>query len=91
MDLISEDGAIPAAPTSIAVGVPSELLRRRPDVCSAEMLAASQSALIGAAKADMYPAFRLAGGVGYAAESTGDVFKATASQRSALSGSCGSS
>ena len=39
------------------------------------MLAASQSALIGATKADLYPAFRLTGTVGYAAESTGDLFK----------------
>jgi outer membrane protein TolC len=39
------------------------------------MLAASQSALIGVAKADLYPAFRLAGSVGYAADSTGDLFE----------------
>jgi outer membrane protein TolC len=39
------------------------------------MLAASQSALIGATKADLYPAFRLAGSVGYAAESGGDLFE----------------
>ncbi len=72
---IAEEAAIPATPDSIAVGVPSDLLRRRPDVRRAEMLAASQSALIGAARADMYPAFRLAGSVGYAAESSGDLFE----------------
>ena len=46
VDLVAEDAAIPVAPDSIAVGVPSDLLRRRPDVRSAEMLVASQSALI---------------------------------------------
>ena len=75
LDLIAEEATIPATPDSIAVGVPSDLLRRRPDVRSAEMLAASQSALIGATRADMYPAFRLAGSVGYAAESSGDLFE----------------
>jgi NodT family efflux transporter outer membrane factor (OMF) lipoprotein len=75
VDLVAEQAAIPVAPDSIAVGVPSDLLRRRPDVRSAEMLVASQSALIGATKADMYPAFRLMGSVGYAAESTDDLFE----------------
>ena len=74
-DLIAEAAAIPVTPESIAIGVPSDLLRRRPDVRRAEMLAASQSALIGATKADLYPAFRLAGSVGYAAESGGDLFE----------------
>ena len=75
-DLLGADAtAIPAAPDMLDIGVPSELLRRRPDVQRAEMLAVSQSALIGAQKADLYPAFRLAGSVGYAADSTGDLFE----------------
>jgi NodT family efflux transporter outer membrane factor (OMF) lipoprotein len=71
-DLLGEPGAIPAAPADVAVGVPAELLRRRPDVRSAEQAAAVQSALIGVAEADLYPAFSLAGSVGFQTSDTGD-------------------
>ncbi len=64
---LSEPGNIPVAPTNVAVGIPKDLLRRRPDVRAAGLAAASQSALIGVAKANMYPAFSLAGAFGYAA------------------------
>jgi len=74
-EILSLSNGIPAGPTSIAAGVPGELLRRRPDVRRAEMLAATQSAAIGVAKADLYPAFRLVGSVGYVADSVGDIFK----------------
>lgn len=73
--LVSDSASIPTPPEFLDVGVPSELLRRRPDVRRAEMLAASQSALIGVGKADLYPALRLIGSVGYAADSTGDLFE----------------
>jgi outer membrane protein TolC len=43
------------------VGIPADLLRRRPDVRRAELQAAAQSAQIGVAKADLYPAFSLIG------------------------------
>jgi outer membrane protein TolC len=46
------------------VGIPAELLRRRPDVRSAELQAAAQSARIGVAKADLYPQFSLLGSIG---------------------------
>lgn len=72
--ILSQSAGIPTGPESIAVGVPGELLRRRPDVRRAEMIAAAQSAGIGIAKADLYPAFRLVGSVGYVADSTGDIF-----------------
>ncbi len=55
---------IPAAPASVAVGIPKDLLRRRPDVRAAGLEAASKSALIGVAKATMYPSFSLAGEFG---------------------------
>lgn len=72
-DLIGGAGRIPESPATIAVGIPADLLRRRPDIRQAEFLAASQSAAIGIAKADLYPAFRLGGSVGYAADSTGNL------------------
>jgi len=57
-------GTIPKPPSAIAVGVPADLLRRRPDVRQAELQAAAQSALIGVAEADLYPSFGLSGSLG---------------------------
>jgi NodT family efflux transporter outer membrane factor (OMF) lipoprotein len=55
---------IPPAPAMVAVGIPKDLLRRRPDVRAAGLAAASKSALIGVAKAEMYPALSLSGAFG---------------------------
>jgi len=52
------------APAEIAVGIPAELLRRRPDIRRAELQAAAQSALIGVARADLFPHFSLVGSIG---------------------------
>ena len=60
-------GVIPAAPQSIAAGAPTDLLRRRPDVLQAELAAATQSAAIGVAEADLYPSFGLSGFLGVVA------------------------
>jgi outer membrane protein TolC len=46
---------MPMTPASVAAGVPADLLRRRPDVRSAERQVAAQSAQIGVAKANLYP------------------------------------
>jgi outer membrane protein TolC len=48
------------------------MLRRRPDVRQAEMLAMSQNALVGMAEANLYPSFSLAGSIGLAAGGPGD-------------------
>ncbi len=63
-------GEIPSPPTEVAVGIPADLLRRRPDVRGAELQAAAQSALIGVAKADFYPSVALLGSIGLAATQT---------------------
>ena len=55
---------IPTARPDVAVGVPAEVLRRRPDVRSAERAVATQSALVGVATAQLYPSFRLSGSIG---------------------------
>lgn len=65
--LLDPSKGIPVAPTDVAVGIPADLLRRRPDVRSAELQAAAQSAQIGVAKADLYPAFSLTGNFGFLA------------------------
>ena len=62
--LLGAPGSIPSAPTEVAVGIPAELLRRRPDIRRAELAAAAQSARIGIAQADLYPRFTLAGFIG---------------------------
>lgn len=55
---------IPTAPTSVAVGIPAELLSRRPDIRRAERNAAAQSARIGVATADLYPRIAINGNIG---------------------------
>ncbi|HTJ90575.1 MAG TPA: efflux transporter outer membrane subunit [Acidocella sp.] len=65
--ILDQSSGIPTPPDNVVVGIPADLLRRRPDVRAAELLAAAQSAQIGIAKADLYPAFSLFGTVGLAA------------------------
>jgi NodT family efflux transporter outer membrane factor (OMF) lipoprotein len=55
---------IPVPPLSVAVGVPADLLRRRPDVRQAERELAAQTARVGVATADLYPKFTLGGSIG---------------------------
>lgn len=52
-------------PESLNVGIPRDLLRRRPDVLQAEYQAGAQSALIGVQEAALYPSFSLTGMFGY--------------------------
>jgi NodT family efflux transporter outer membrane factor (OMF) lipoprotein len=59
-----QPGVIPDAPQAIAAGAPTDLLRRRPDVRQAELAAATQSAAVGVAEADLYPSFGLSGFLG---------------------------
>jgi NodT family efflux transporter outer membrane factor (OMF) lipoprotein len=61
-------GPIPTAPVEAAVGMPADLLRRRPDVRKAERQAASQSAQIGVAEAEFYPHIAINGTWEYSAE-----------------------
>ncbi|HYV65075.1 MAG TPA: efflux transporter outer membrane subunit [Myxococcales bacterium] len=65
---------IPAAPAQVSISVPAEMLRRRPDIRSAELTAISQSARVGVAKADLYPRFTLFGRIGTQASSATQPF-----------------
>ncbi len=60
-DLLAGEGSIPAPPPQVAVGIPADLLRRRPDIRAAQAQAAAQCAQIGVAKAELFPAFSLIG------------------------------
>lgn len=62
--VLTSSKPIPTTPAEANVGIPSELLRRRPDIRLAERQVAAQSALIGVAKADLYPHFSLFGSIG---------------------------
>ena len=75
----SSDSDIPGAPAEVAVGIPADLLRRRPDIRQAELQAAAQSAQIGVAAAELLPAFTLFGSFGWnvndaGQDSLGDLF-----------------
>jgi len=74
-DILKGEKPIPSPPASVAVGVPADLLRRRPDVRRAERALAAQSAQIGVAKADLLPIFSLTGTIELAAEDFADLFK----------------
>jgi NodT family efflux transporter outer membrane factor (OMF) lipoprotein len=69
------EAPIPDAPASVAIGVPAELLRRRPDVRGAEREMAAQSARIGVATAELYPQFSLSGFLGVESFSAGDLLE----------------
>jgi NodT family efflux transporter outer membrane factor (OMF) lipoprotein len=78
--LLAEPSAIPVSPPEVVVGIPVDLLRRRPDIRNIENLAAAQCAQIGVAKADYYPAFSLNGIFGFLStdvkpSSLSDLFK----------------
>ncbi len=63
-EVLGAKSEIPAPPLQVAVGIPADLLRRRPDIQSAEWRAAAQCAQIGVAKANLYPSFSLIGTFG---------------------------
>ncbi len=73
---LSREAPIPDAPPGVPVGLPSELLRRRPDIQQAERELAGATARIGMAVADLYPKFSLTGDVGLQSVSAGDWFSA---------------
>jgi outer membrane protein TolC len=62
--LLRRSKGIPPPPREIGTGFPADLLRRRPDVRAAELKAEAQSAKVGMAAADLYPAFALGGAFG---------------------------
>jgi outer membrane protein, multidrug efflux system len=73
---VSNEAPIPALPPQAHVGMPAELLRRRPDIRRAERVLASTTAQVGAATADLYPRFSLIGAFGFQSISASDLISA---------------
>jgi NodT family efflux transporter outer membrane factor (OMF) lipoprotein len=77
---------MPAVPTQIAVGIPADTLRQRPDVRIAERKLAAETARVGVAQAAQYPSFKLSGSLGLDALTLGDLVGTEALTRSVLGG-----
>jgi NodT family efflux transporter outer membrane factor (OMF) lipoprotein len=68
---LSPASEIPHGPPSVPVGVPSDLLRRRPDIRQAETEIHAATARVGVAVADLFPRFDITGSFGFQAGSLG--------------------
>ncbi len=62
---LSQPGVIPPSPPEVPVGLPSDLIRRRPDIRAAEAQLHAATAQIGVAVADFFPRFSLTGSAGF--------------------------
>ncbi len=71
---LAEQAPIPPAPPEVPVGLPSELLRRRPDLRRAERQLAAATARIGVQTADLFPKFSLIGSPGLQSVNASDWF-----------------
>ncbi len=67
---------VPPSPGEVPIGLPAELLRRRPDIRRAERELAAATARVGVATADLYPRFTLTGSFGLQSEDTDTLFSA---------------
>lgn len=75
IDTIMEEGFfMPQAPPEIMVGIPADLLRRRPDIRAAEQQLIAQNSRIGGAVGDLYPIFSLNGSFGLDAKNFSDLW-----------------
>lgn len=83
-ELFRDVAPVPQPPNEIAIGIPAELIRRRPDVRRAERELAAQTARIGAAVGELYPKFSILGSFGLDARQFDLMF-----QRNAISATIG--
>jgi len=71
---ICRTGIIPQPAGQVAVGIPADLLRQRPDVRQAERLLAAQSARIGVAESDFYPHISIVGTLNVESKNASNLF-----------------
>jgi outer membrane protein, multidrug efflux system len=83
---LAATGELPVVPDQIAVGIPADTLRQRPDVRAAERTLAAETARLGVAEAARYPAFNLSGSIGLEALKIGALGNSGAVASSLLAG-----
>ena len=72
---LAASGSLPQPPPEVPIGLPSDLLRRRPDVRRAERQLAAETARIGVAKSDWFPKISLTGDAGFESVSVSKWFE----------------
>lgn len=72
--LLQPAGPLPSSPALTDIGLPADLLSRRPDVLAAQHALEAEVIRIGVARADLYPALRLSGSISTTAASAGGLF-----------------
>ncbi len=72
------NGPIPTAPADVVLGIPADLLRRRPDIRRAERQVAAESARVGVAASELYPHLGITGTIACSAERFNDLFTSRA-------------
>lgn len=75
-ELLARPAPIPRAPDEICIGIPADLLRRRPDIRAAEKRIIAQTERIGGAVGDLYPMFSLSGDFGLEASTFSGLWNA---------------
>jgi len=76
--LVGPGTTVPVAPEGVAINLPADLLRRRPDIRRAEREVAAQSAEIGIAMTDLYPTVTVTGSLSLEARQFADLFDSNA-------------
>lgn len=72
---VSTIAPVPRTSPQVAVGIPTELIRRRPDIRQAERTLAAQTAIVGSATSELYPKLSLSGAFGYEATQSSDLIR----------------
>lgn len=72
--LSERPGKIPTVPAEVIVGIPADLICRRPDIRAAERNMAAQFEQIGIAEAELYPTFAVSGTLGWQAARLSNLF-----------------
>ncbi len=65
---------LPLIPVEVAIGIPADILRQRPDIRKAERSLAAATARVGVAEAELYPKLTLSGSIGLTAATLGGLF-----------------
>lgn len=73
-ELVDDAGEIPVPSSEIAVGIPADVIRQRPDIRAAERQLAAEVATIGATEAQLFPQLTLMGGVGFESSQASQLF-----------------